>query len=91
LGILTFLILKLRLALNLVFYVAYIPKKTCDSLRINGSAYRQKLSCKYECYARILFVTFELLGLGNKTLLTLTHKEIKTFPKKKGDFCCQIF
>ncbi|HSY61920.1 MAG TPA: SRPBCC domain-containing protein [Cytophaga sp.] len=38
-------------------------------------------SWRYEGYKGISYVTFELRATGNKTMLTLTHTGIESFPK----------
>jgi uncharacterized protein YndB with AHSA1/START domain len=48
-------------------------------------------SWKYDGYAGISFVTFELLEQGNKTLLRLTHNGIDTFPNENPDFALHNF
>ena len=42
-------------------------------------------SWRYEGYAGISYVTFELSAQGDKTLLTLTHTGTETFPKENPD------
>ena len=48
-------------------------------------------SWRYDGYAGNSFVTFELTEQGNKTLLTLTHKGIETFPIENPDFSAGNF
>jgi Activator of Hsp90 ATPase homolog 1-like protein len=48
-------------------------------------------SWRYSGYEGISYVTFELLKKGKKTLLTLTHKGIETFPKDNIDFAIHNF
>lgn len=48
-------------------------------------------SWKYDGYAGISFVTFELFEQGNKTLLKLTHSGINTFPTENPDFALHNF
>ncbi len=48
-------------------------------------------SWKYDGYAGVSFVTFELFEQGNKTLLRLTHSGIETFPKENPDFALHNF
>ncbi len=48
-------------------------------------------SWRYDGYAGISYVTFELFEQENKTLLILTHKGIETFPKENADFAVQNF
>ena len=48
-------------------------------------------SWRYDGYAGISFVTFDLSALGSKTLLTLTHKGIGTFPENNPDFAIGNF
>jgi uncharacterized protein YndB with AHSA1/START domain len=48
---------------------------------------QQKLvySWRYEGYAGISFVSFELFKTGNQTLLRLTHSGIESFPRENAD------
>jgi len=48
-------------------------------------------SWRYEGYAGISFVTFELFEIETKTLLKLTHKGIDTFPQENPDFAIHNF
>jgi len=48
-------------------------------------------SWRYEGYAGISYVTFELSQQGDKTLLTLTHSGLHTFPKENNDFAPSNF
>lgn len=48
-------------------------------------------SWRYDGYPGNSFVTFELIEQGNKTLLTLTHAGIETFPKENPDFAIGNF
>ncbi len=48
-------------------------------------------SWRYEGYAGISFVSFELIPKGNKTLLKLTHSDIGTFPADITDFAIKNF
>jgi uncharacterized protein YndB with AHSA1/START domain len=48
-------------------------------------------SWRYEGYAGISFVTFDLVEKGNKTLLKLTHTGIDTFPCENPDFALHNF
>jgi uncharacterized protein YndB with AHSA1/START domain len=45
----------------------------------------------YDGYPGISFVTFELEQQENKTLLTLTHRGLESFPKEKTDFAKHNF
>lgn len=45
-----------------------------------------KYSWKYEGYAGLSFVTFELFPLDNKTRLKLTHEGLETLPSGNPDF-----
>lgn len=53
----------------------------------------QKLSYswRYEGYAGVSLVTFELIEQGNKTLLKLTHSGIDSFPNNNPDFALHNF
>ena len=48
-------------------------------------------SWRYEGYAGISYVSFELSPQDNKTLLTLTHKDIGTFPSENADLAITNF
>jgi uncharacterized protein YndB with AHSA1/START domain len=48
-------------------------------------------SWRYEGYAGISYVTFELFERGNKTLLRLIHTGIESFPLENTDFAKQNF
>ena len=48
-------------------------------------------SWRYEGYAGISFVTFELSEKGDHTLLKLTHSDIETFPKENKDLARSNF
>ncbi|MES2772821.1 MAG: SRPBCC domain-containing protein [Bacteroidota bacterium] len=48
-------------------------------------------SWRYDGYAGISFVTFELVEQENKTLLRLTHTGIDTFPIDNPDFAIGNF
>ena len=48
-------------------------------------------SWKYDGYAGVSFVTFELLEQGRKTLLRLTHSGIDTFSNENLDFALHKF
>ncbi|NOU46979.1 MAG: SRPBCC domain-containing protein [Bacteroidales bacterium] len=48
-------------------------------------------SWRYDGYAGISFVTFELIEKDAKTLLRLTHKGIETFPEENTDFAIHNF
>ena len=48
-------------------------------------------SWRYDGYAGISFVSFELFEKDAKTLLRLTHKGIETFPKENPDFAIHNF
>lgn len=48
-------------------------------------------SWKYEGYEGISYLTFELIDLGKKTKLTLTHTGLETFPKTNPDFAPKNF
>lgn len=48
-------------------------------------------SWRYDGYAGISFVTFELFEQENNTLLKLTHKGIETFPQENPDFAIGNF
>ena len=53
----------------------------------------QKLtySWKYDGFAGISFVTFELIPEGNQTILVLTHKGLESFPQDNADFARSNF
>ena len=48
-------------------------------------------SWRYEGYAGISYVSFELNEQGNKTEVRLTHSGIETFPKANPDFAIENF
>ena len=48
-------------------------------------------SWRYDGYPGISFVTFELEPQGIKTLLTLTHRGLESFPEDKTDFAKHNF
>ena len=48
-------------------------------------------SWRYDGYAGISYVTFELTEQENKTLLRLTHSGLETFPKDTPDFAVNNF
>ena len=48
-------------------------------------------SWRYDGYAGISFVSFELFEQEDKTLLRLTHKDIDTFPVENPDFAIHNF
>lgn len=48
-------------------------------------------SWRYDGYAGISYVTFELFEQGDKTLLRLTHAGIESFPKENPDLAIGNF
>jgi uncharacterized protein YndB with AHSA1/START domain len=48
-------------------------------------------SWRYDGYAGISYVTFELTAEGNKTKLTLTHAGLETFPADNPDLAKENF
>ena len=48
-------------------------------------------SWRYDGYAGISFVTFELFEQGQRTLLKLTHRGIESFPNENKDFAIGNF
>jgi uncharacterized protein YndB with AHSA1/START domain len=54
---------------------------------------QQKLtySWRYDGYAGISYVTFELFPKGNQTMLRLTHTGLESFPKENKDFAKSNF
>lgn len=48
-------------------------------------------SWRYEGYAGISYVTFELIAEGNMTRLKLTHAGLETFPSDNPDFAKENF
>ena len=62
----------------------------CEITEVNAQK-KLTYSWSYDGYPGISFVTFELEDLGNKTLLTLTHQGLESFPKDKTDFARHNF
>ena len=52
---------------------------------------RLTYSWRYDGYAGISYVTFELLPIGAKTELKLTHADLETFPQSNPDFAKENF
>lgn len=48
-------------------------------------------SWSYQGYPGKSFVTFELKAQGSRTILTLTHSGLETFPKENPDFARKNF
>jgi uncharacterized protein YndB with AHSA1/START domain len=48
-------------------------------------------SWRYDGYAGISYVTFELSSEGNKTRLKLTHTGLESFPEENPDFAKENF
>ena len=48
-------------------------------------------SWRYDGYAGISYVTFELFAEGDKTRLVLTHAGLETFPANVSDFAAENF
>lgn len=48
-------------------------------------------SWRYEGYTGVSYLTFELLEQGDKTLLTLTHSGLDSFPPENTDFALHNF
>ncbi|MBT8185625.1 MAG: SRPBCC domain-containing protein [Eudoraea sp.] len=62
----------------------------CEILEIEPLE-KLKYSWKYEGYAGLSFVTFELYPIGQQTRLKLIHERLESFPPENPDFAQENF
>jgi uncharacterized protein YndB with AHSA1/START domain len=57
----------------------------CEITAVNENK-KLGYSWRYDGYDGISYVCFDLIDLGNQTLLTLTHEGLESFPASNADF-----